>query len=509
MVLDRPRTSPTVRAVWLLALAALLLIPILAFEQFSSRSQLTLTPQLSHPSGYYYEGFYLKLAAEPNATVRYTLDGSAPSPSNGFTYSSPIWIDDLAGVVVIRSSAIAANGEQGDEVSASYFMGIDSTLPLISVTTDPTNLWDPNEGIIANPFQRGREWEREAKMTYVDVDRISTLEAPMGLRIHGGVTRRYDKKSFRLYFREAYGQDWINYRLFSEHQVEKYERIVLHSGGQDALEEYRDWSLIRNQLVSQFAFEVGGLATHSRPVLLFINGEPWGIYLMRERIDESYLESNFGITDATILDTPELNQRGEEPEQAQWDNLMVFVENNDLSESEHYSFIESQIDVDNYIDYNIIQMYSGNIDWPHRNVNLFRPNSGDGRWQWIFWDNDSAFALNGVSKLDENMVGFATHPEVDGTVLLRKLMENDGFRNKFTARAELLLSTVLAPENVSAHIDRLAAELEPNLLHESGRWGNSLSWEQSIDELHEFAEKRPDIMRDHLKNYLIQFESDQ
>ena len=506
MVLNRPRSSPSIRYLWLLALAILLFVPIVSLEQFGSREQLSLTPELSHPSGYYYEGFFLTLRAEPDATILYTLDGSPPTQFNATIYAAPIWVDDQAGAVVIRSIAFDPNGETGEEMMGTYFVGITSNLPLLSLTVNPAYLWDPDTGIHANPFQRGRVWERAAIMTYVDVDRLSTLESPLGLRIHGGVTRRYDKKSFRLYFRDDYGQKSVDYRLFTDSRVNKYKRLVLHSGGQDALEEYRDWSLIRNQLVAELAFEIGGFATHSRPVLLFINGEPWGIYLMRENIDENYLRTNFDIDDATILDTPELVQRGTNPDQSDWDYLMSFVEANDLSLADNYSFVESQIDIENYIDYNIVQMYSGNIDWPHHNVNLFRPNTDDGRWRWIFWDNDSAFALNQVSKLDENMVEFATHPEVEGTTLLAKLMENPEFRVQFSARADLLLSSVLAPENVSQHIDQLAAELEPNILHETGRWGNALSWEQSIAELHEFAEKRPDIMREHLTNYMVRFE---
>lgn len=508
MVLHRPRQSSAVRTIWLLVLAALILIPVVTFERFNSRSHLSLTPTLSHPSGFYYQGFYLTLEAEPNATIRYTLDGSQPDPLNSFTYTTPIWVDDHTGAVVIRAQATSSSGELGAEISATYFLGVDSTLPLISIVTDPINLWDPDSGIYENPFQRGREWERPGTMTYVDVDRIATLEAPLGLRIHGGVTRRYDKKSLRLYFRETYGQSALEYRMFEDSEVESYKRLVLHSGGQDALEEYRDWSLLRNQIVSELAFEVGGHATRSRPVLLFINGEPWGIYLMRERIDENFLQTHMGLENAILLDTPELTRSENNLEQAHWDYLMTFVEANDLGNPDNYDFIQSQINIDNYIDYNIIQMYSGNIDWPHHNVNLFRPNTDSGRWQWIFWDNDSAFALNQVSKLDENMVEFATHPEVEGTTMLAKLMENAEFREQFVNRTDFLLSTTLSPERVSRHINTLAAELEPNLLHETGRWGNSLSWEQSINELHEFAEKRPDIMREHLKNYLVRFKTD-
>ena len=488
----------------LACLSLLIILPLSWWERSSTTDQISLTPQLSHSSGYYADDFLLTIEAPSGAAIYYTLDGNRPTPELGTLYTRPILITKASAVAVVRTQAVSPDGEISPIVTASYFIGLDSNLPLLSLTTDPENLWDSDSGIYANPLIKGDEWERPAMITYIDKDRTNGFEAPLGIRIHGGFTRSYAKKSFRLNFKAAYGQSWLEYPLYADSELQRFKRLVLHSGAQDSLEEQKNWSLLRNQLVAEIAFDTVGFATHSQPVLLFINGEPWGIYLLRERLDSRFLATKYGIENAQILDTPELlpNPDRTDPERAHWDNLIVFVETHNLALPDNYAFVQTQIDVDNFIDYNIIQMYSANTDWPHHNVNQFRPQVIGGRWQWMFWDSDSSFGLAPVSRIDTDMFAHALSPERQGTLLLRKLMENPKFRQQFAERSEELLNTALSSETVLAHIDKLAAELEPNILHESGRWGNGQAWHNSIDDLREFAEQRPEIMRLHLSMWM-------
>jgi spore coat protein CotH len=387
-------------------------------------------------------------------------------------------------------------------------MGVQSTLPLVSLAIDPDDLWDEATGIYVNPLQKGIDWERTAVLTYVDKDRVSGFQAPVGVRIHGGFTRTYDKKSFRIYFRREYGQPWLDYALFEDKLGTRFKRLVLHSGAQDSPHPQTNWSLIRNQIISRIADSIDAYSTDNQSVLLFVNGQPWGIYILRERIDERFFTSKYGIEDVELLDTPELNEnrmRTDLPRE-NWDQLQQFVATHDLADPDNYSYVATQVDLANLIDYTIIQIYSANVDWPHRNMNMFRPLTVGGRWQWIFWDNDSSLGLAPWSKVDTDMVVRALapdHPNTGGrdTLLLRKLMANPDFRSMFVQRAADLLNTTLAPEVVVGHIDGLAAELEPNIVHESGRWPSELSWQSTIEDMRHFAQERPDFVRQHMVDY--------
>jgi hypothetical protein len=391
-------------------------------------------------------------------------------------------------------------------VSASYFVGVPAQLPMISLIVDPSDLWDPERGIYANPYERGDAWERPADVTYVDRDRRSGFHVPVGVRVHGHHSRGFDKKSLRLYFRQEYGVRWLDYPLFAGSEMRSFKRLVLHNGGHDCQNAPR-WNaaLMRNQLADQLALQLDGYATHSQPALLFINGEPWGIYYIRERIDSRFLASHYGIESADLLESPEhISERDVlTGDRESWDHLLQFVEAQDLADSNNYAYVQSQVDIANFIDYNALQIYAANIDWPLRNVHQFRPRVQGGQWHWMFWDSDHGFGLNpyGVPVDSDFMARVldTDAPETGGrdTLLLRKLLENPAFSERFLSRVADLLNTTLAPQSVIAHIDALAAELEPDIAYETMRWPRSGHWESNVEELRDFARRRPDIVRQH------------
>jgi len=479
-----------------LALAILYPIEILTTRRAPAGATPAPEPAFSLPGGYYDRDIQLKISA-PNASVGkpsgviFTVDGRVPTYTVGTVYTQPIHLSAVApAVTVIRARAVLSGARLGPVVSASYFVGVPATLPMISLIMDPDDLWDPDRGIYANPFERGKAWERPADVTYVDKDRRSGFHIPAGVRIHGGGSRDYDKKSLRLYFRQEYGAGQLEYPLFAGSEVCSFEQLVLHGGGQDGLNPHRgnkgNWTLMRNQLADTLALELGGHATYNQPALVFINGEPWGIYQIRERLDDHFLADHYGIESADFLKAPELSpgQVIVMGDSEHWDHLLRFVETHDLSDPANYAHVQSQVDITNFIDYNILQIYAANADWPHHNVRQFRPRVQGGRWRWILWDTDSGFGAYPVypySRVDSNMIQHVleyNHPRTGGRdlLLLRKLLETPAFLERFLSRSAELLNTTLAPRSVVAHIDALAADLEPDIAYETIRWSSSVNW---------------------------------
>jgi hypothetical protein len=294
--------------------------------------------------------------------------------------------------------------------------------------------------------------------------------------------------------------------------VRSVKRLVLHNGGQDWAIPYRgdwgNWTLIRNQLADDLALELGGYASHDQPALLFINGEPWGIYQIRERLDDHFLADYYGIETADFIKAPELSpgQTILMGDSEHWDHLLQFVETHDLTDPANYAYVRSQIDMANFIDYNILQIYAANADWPHHNVHQFRPRVQGGRWHWLFWDTDGGFGaypIEPYSRVDSDWIQHVlkySHPKTDGRdlLLLRRLLETPVFFQRFLSRSADLLNTTLAPSSVIAHIDVLAAELEPDIAYEAIRWPNSTDWASNVQELRDFAQRRPDFVRQHI-----------
>ncbi len=492
----------------LLALAAILLLiglsPDLAFYQPTSAVSVPDTPQtgvlFSLPSGTYSGDLTVELTSpDPGADIYFTTDGSVPTPQTGTLYTEPIHLPGgQPRAEVLRARAVTADGEPGAVQSATYFIDFDAGIPLLSLVIDPQDLWDEDSGIFANPQQRGRQWERVANLFYHDPQQGTAVTAPAGVRVHGARSRNYDKKSLRLYFRGEYGQPYLEYRVFPDSDKTRFKRLVLHDGGQDFPAVSYNGTLLRNELVGNLVRQAGGYATYSRPALIFINGQLWGIYNIRERIDDRYLAEEFQIDDADLLSGFEYDLQASYGDSAHWDHLIDYVAANDLTEEEAYLYVQTQVNLDNFIDYALIQIITANADWPHNNQLKFRDRA-NGAWHWMFWDSDFAFGLMTDSYIEKNMFTHILDHEDElqqqSSLLLRKLLENPDFKKRFLNRLAGLLNTVFAADNVLPEIDRLAGAIEQDIPYEIRRWPGSGDWDAGVDYMREFARRRPGIVR--------------
>ena len=275
---------------WFLLILVTLVVGMLLWreQQMSAADELSLETLFSLPAGAYEENTQLSLdVANPTAEIYFTLDGRTPDPANSTLYTQPIPLSaDSPQVVVVRAQSFLPDGLSGPIASATYFMGMDTSLPMMSIVVEPDDFWDEERGIYVNHAQRGRAWERPADLTYITPDGETGFQTGAGVRIHGGWTRYFsDKKSLRLYFRDEYGARKLAFPLFGNEGQIAFDHLVLHNSLQDLL-------LFRNQLIDQLTVQMDGYATRSQPLLLFINGRPWGIYYARERSNERWLAEN-------------------------------------------------------------------------------------------------------------------------------------------------------------------------------------------------------------------------
>ncbi|MCP4427505.1 MAG: hypothetical protein GY803_23700 [Chloroflexi bacterium] len=474
----------------LTGLAVLLLVPLVMLEGnlrcwAEDTANNPLTVNFSHPTGVYEQATILRLTtAHPDAQIFFTADGSPPLPETATAYIHPLQLPaDPANVAAVRARAFLPNGEMGPVASASYFMGIEASVPMISLLTAPSNLWDEEKGLITNSLEDGREWERPVTMIYLTENGRLGFQTDAGIRIHGSNSRYYDKNSFRLYFRRDYGLPWLRFPIFPNSDVNEFKRLVLHAGGQDYPQYKANGTLLRSRLAANLAEQANIYRAQSRPVILFLNGQLWGVYNLREYINDNFFNSHFGIESST-------------GDVENWKHLERYVQSHDLSDPANYAYIQTQIDVANFIDYIVMQTVMANNDWPEFNISRFRGHSPGGRWQFMFWDMDYAFGLTPGSHVEYNMVNHVLNDTP--WFLFSALLENPEFHDRFLSRMADLLNSPFRPENVIAEIDRLAAEMEPNIHWETTRWPGSGDWAASVEEMREFARRRPDIMRQHV-----------
>lgn len=509
------RSLPASRHLWVSWCALVAIVLIIHFRP--THPFLSSNPVFDPPEGVYEEDVVLKIrVSSPHIKIIYTLNGSIPTLNNGLLYENPLLLpSDPPGVTVIRARAFYQDGSLGPVMNASYFCGMDSDLALMSMIVEPEGFWGQERGIYANPTKRGMEWERPVDVLYLEAagdggaNQVG-FHVPAGVRIHGGTTRmNAPKKSLRLYWREEYGLTRLEYPLFIDEESEEddvdqaggegvFKRLVVHNGGQDYTAP--NWTLVRIRLMNDLAGQIGVYSTTSKPVLLFINGKSQGIYQLRERIDDWYFDNSLDLESVDYLDTPFVPTAGRDGDH--WEHLVQFLETHDLADDANYEYITTQIDVDGFLDYAILQMFAANNDWLHHNVDQFRPRTQGGRWDWILWDIDYSFGKEWQSFYDFNMIDWLyteTQPNFErGSLLLRKLLDNPDFRIKFISRSSDLLNTVFYPDRVAARVDELAAELRDSIQYEVARWPRKGDWEESVEKLLEFVRRRPDAFRQNM-----------
>jgi hypothetical protein len=392
-------------------------------------------------------------------------------------------------------------------------------MPVISIVTDSVSLFGYETGIYvpgqiydlygswewwgggqANFVMRGEEWERRANLTFFEGDGTVGFQQDVGLRIHGGGTRVYPLKSLRVYARSEYGKSKINYRIFPNKQLNIYKRLVLSSNGSDFLSgTFND--VISAALIEHLDVDLQS----SRPCVVFINGEYWGVHSLRDRLDQYYCENKFGA-DADMIDIFENNMLAEGDSTA-YRELINYISNHDLSVNAYYDYVSAFIDINSFIDYNIAKQYLAIGDWPGNNTKWWRERKPGAKWRWFFYDNNAAMNMVDYNTIQTSlMAGGTTYPNPDwSTLVLRSLMKNDKFRSQYLQRFNFHIDNTFKPERLNYFIDSINNLYQPLLAEHISRWGYPLSdsiRNNQLNLMHTFASQRPSFIQLQLMDLL-------
>jgi len=439
-------------------------------------------PRFSLPGGFYSDPLEISLSiTSADARIYYTLDCSEPTTSS-LLYAGPIKINQTT---VIRARVFEAGFLPGPIVSHTYLLNQKFHIATLSIITDPGNLWG-DTGIYTNYDQRGDRWERPATIEFIEPNGRSGFYADVGIRIHGGTSRVFKKKSFRYYFRSEYGQSRLSYPLFAPKPIYEFKRFVTSASFQDAPDNstYNSGTLLRDAVLHEIGRRIEpDISLGTRPVALFLAGKPWGIYNAIERIDRHLVKINFGLDSCDVIEN---YSHAKEGSMDRWNEMIDFFESSDLRLPENYEKAKSYIDIQNFTRYNIVEIYSANTDWPNNNNFAYRGYQKGSKWKWLLWDLDHAFGYIGANTLEQ-----ATEETTRGTLILRKLLENKDYRNYFLNESADLFNTVLQPRSMKGIIDSLAAIIRDDLYFEIDRWGGSfVEWQNSVQFLKNFADHR-------------------
>lgn len=552
------------------ALRPLILVLFLFFNSLSASSQSKVT---FYPDpGFYTSNVTLELSAAVGEQIYYTLDGGIPD-LNSSLYLAPILVSDRSDdepqlayisdishnyspwvppsgpvqlITVVRARSFK-DGEWGETFTASYIVTEEGpqryNVPLVSLVTQKEHLFDYETGIYvlgkiyddykrsypgsadalntpANYTQRGDKWERTAHIELFESNGERPLAMNIGIRMHGGGSRAFQQKTFRLYSRSEYGTSRFRYQLFPNKDLDNYNRLILRNSGQDWMKtSLRDGFM--QTLVRHLPFET--LAY--KPAVLFLNGEFWGIANIRERYDKFYLSTNFDV-DEDNIDYLTGNASVEEGTADHYNAMLNYIRNGGVSSMDRYHYVQTQMDTESFKYYNLANIYYNNRDWPHNNIDFWRnkvdydPNAGpgvDGRWRWMMFDTDFGFAWTDRHtdatynwQVSQDYLSQASRPNHWSSFLLYELLKNDEFKRDFINAYRDLMNTTFRKKRVLEVLEYLRSKLEPYAEEHLNRWGNSdhrwsmpkniTEWNTNVNYMRRFADEREHFVNEHFSD---------
>jgi len=364
------------------------------------------------------------------------------------------------------------------------------SLPVLSIVTDKDYLFshekDEDRGgiyIFTGPpvgDNTGHGWTRPASIELIGGTMQHNLTVDCGLRLHGGhgrLAEKNPKHSFRLVFKSQYGPKSLDYPVFGADEPQKFDQLVLrcHFGNswQHWSEENREKAqYTRDVWARRMQRKIGRTSVNALYVNLFLNGMYWGIYNIAERVNDQYGMDHLGGS-KSLIDVVKIEEDGGNHHEAvegtldAWNQMVETARH--AANAERYQQLKSMLDIDNFIDYMLINQYAGNTDWDHHNwYAILRRGEGSQGFRFLCWDSEVIF-----EKVYENVLGKNNGSQFP-TGIFQNLLKNHDFVYRYGRRAEALLADdgLLGPASVVATWDSLYHVISKALYAEAARWGD-------------------------------------
>ncbi len=485
----------------------------------------------SHLSGFYNEPFHLTLqTTDSSATILYSLDGSTPS----LKYEKDLFLDfnarvdtgihlistvinnfrtannPIPTVHTIRAVPVKDGKAIGPELFQTFWVRAnlpDSLhLPQVSLITHPDNLFDDEKGIMvagADDFLNfngtGIEWERVAHFQYFERNKNLVVQQDIGIRGHGGGTRRSHQKSLRLYARNAYGKNTIDYPFFVQKpELTSFRRLLLGT-------THGDWThtLFKDELTVDFVKNMSVDYQAFQPIEVYVNGQYWGVYFLRERIDRFFLEANRGV-DPDNLDLIATDREIAEGDAVALDRFLAQLATADYESPEYFNLIAENVDINRWLDYVISRIFLADGDWKH-NYRRWRYREDSAKWNFIYFDCDGCMIWHTrdmITPLVKGEMEKLPHEGEFYTEITGHMMRVPEIQELFYNRFLNLLANDFGTHRLLQKLDSMVAVFNPVVAEHLNRWpipDNTYEWRQNVKELEKFILQRPAVVLAQLK----------
>lgn len=527
---------------------------------------------INQASGNYPSSLMIDISHPDNSvSLKYSLNGQNPSNST-LIYSAPFAIDnqdftnylsviptnpafnfplgnyseirantrgwvppfsDVKNIANLQVQAFKVGCISSPIEARTYLIQNEDSLPVLSIFVDSLDFFSNETGIyvygddtLGNYNLEGNHWERKVKLDYFNLNKELVFSENAGVKISGHGSRHSTIKNLQIDFRDQYGNSSVDTILFPKSLVRKYESLSLRSGG------HRPDCLPRDDFSSNLFEKIPVDHSEYEFVNVYINGEYWGIHALKERMNKDYLSEKYNIEadEIILLENAGTVIEGHTSDEESYADLIDFVETHDLNLALNYLHVDSLIDIPNFRDYLIAEMFIGNADWPNSNIKFWKKRGNintnaafghDGKWRWLLYDLDGAFGgtCNDVFTTFNTLTWAHQTGQYfnDYTKLIRALTASNEFKISFINRACDLMNSSFLPSVSRPKLDAVFDQLNPEILNHINRWRypstadslqeryleapNTDKWNYLAQALDSFLFKRPDYLHLHMKNF--------
>ncbi|MFN5678855.1 MAG: lamin tail domain-containing protein [Flavobacteriia bacterium] len=456
----------------------------------------------------------------PNATIYYTLDGSDPNENSSQWNGTPIYIFQSK---ILRARSYLNGLIPSTITSASYLFNVNHTTPIISLVSDPQNLYGPT-GMFDNPTL---DLLKTASVDYFD----STLNHNLlfsqraGIIMDGGWgARGKPQRPFRIKWDDGvlgegpvYGNiipDRTNRTIYSDFYLRNGSNLNL-------ILPYKDG--VQGKMMGEGTFNY---YSASRPVSLYVNGVYWGLYDLREKFNTEMFEIYDGASENTIEILGSTAQYGFQLRAVEGDVQNFYNSYNNLIQlnpldTSYWSQADQYFDLNYLNDYWIGEVWMNNVDWVpgYNNIKIYRSDATNYRWRYCLMDleygllpNDYSTILgsNELNCAHNYLSGLLNWPASDPNNphvnIWMHSLQNERFKNYFINRFADQMNTVYLPSRLLEIENDMFNRTVSEMANEYERWGDPNNVQAQVDAFYQyhliFQEDlvcRPENMRNHIQ----------
>ena len=450
-------------------------------------------PIFSIDGGYVDSGTEVKLSTNDGSTIYYTTNGSFPN-KNSTKYTKPIKIDKTT---IIKAISYKDGYLESDIISRTFKTDRKHDIAYVSISSSYDNLFGVG-GLLTN-------WtsNNEKKVSFEFYDETGKLGVSFlaNAKLSGMDSRREPQKSISIYLRKRYGLSFVNYPFFPENDYTEYSSFVLRNAGEDP-KNVRIMDAAISRIIDK---EMDIDKQAYRPVVVYLNGNYYGIYNMREKLNGDYVESKYGIDndDVNVIkySTPTNGSA------SSYNSLVSYINSHSMLNKDNYEYVKKELDVEELANYMIVESFFGNTDLG--NIRYWKAKE-NGKWRFMLYDMDWSLWNMGLDMgypIKYGKVPAATYLS-SAITITRKLYQNSEFKDMYLKNLAEYLKGTFKPDRMKKIVDELSSEIENEMPYHIKRWGNSYtglssmtSWKNNLNSFKNTLTTRYNRVVSNLRSY--------